>query len=134
MTTCCCTPPADSTTSTTPSPSLLSAPRIYVNEVGHAFILTFVDGEGNAVDLTNAQDVHLSLEGPDGDVADIDVTPQVDVDESDGILTYATVAEDLGQPGRWRYQGVATVDAGSPPEETIYRTPVVGVNVYPNLT
>lgn len=131
---CCC---ETTTTTDTTTAAILEAAtrRIYVNQVGVEFTLTFKDGNGDLVDLTNATQVRLLLEDPDGNISEIDLTPEPDVDESDGVLTYETVETDLSVAGRWRYQGVATVGIGSPPDDIEYRTePMVGFNVYPNLT
>jgi hypothetical protein len=94
------------------------AATIHVNDVGTEFRGTFVDENGDILDLSSATSVEMWFEKPaatEGDAPEVvERTATLVTDGTDGLAKYVTVASDLDRAGNWRVQGVAYFGASSP--------------------
>ena len=79
--------------------------RIYVGDIGTAFILEVVDQDGDIVNLAGLT-IEILFERPDGTV--LTKTASLVNDGSDGLMRYLSVDGFLSQAGRWWSQGKIT--------------------------
>lgn len=74
---------------------------------GIQLILTFLDEDGNALDISGATSLIIALQGPDGTQSS--KTASYVTNGIDGQIYYVTTAADLVEPGLWYVQGQITV-------------------------
>jgi hypothetical protein len=83
--------------------------EIRVDDVGTVLECLIKDGPV-IVDLTGYTTAEIRLKKPDGTV--VTKTGIVPVPETDGLVTYTTVAGDLDQEGPWRIQAHVALPGG----------------------
>lgn len=83
--------------------------EVHVDDVGTALIVTIVDCNGDAINISAATEKKIKLTLPDLSV--VEKTAEFSSDGTDGKIQYTTVADDLSQAGRWKIQGFI-VDSG----------------------
>lgn len=102
---------------------------IHVNDVGTAFRASFVDEEGEVIDLSAATAVKMWFEKPSetdgGDPETVEFDAELYTDGTDGIAQYVTEAEDLDRAGGWRVQGVAYFGATAPVHSDVLKFKVL---------
>ena len=96
----------------------------HVDDVGTVLRVQVLDQDGQAVDITSATGLVLTLQRPDG--TKVTKTPTKEVG-TQGWLTYTVVAEDLDQAGWWKLQTVVTFTSA------VYHSSIESFQVYPNL-
>jgi|SRR5882724_6894517 len=82
-------------------------PNCQVGDVGVRILLTLVDQDGNAIDISTGTSLTIKVEYPDG--TSVDKTALLYSGGVDGKLYYDTIANDLSQAGQYFVQGEVTI-------------------------
>jgi hypothetical protein len=98
---------------------------IHVGDVGTAIEFTVTDQDGAALDLSAYDALTILVTRPDGTTLQKAATPSGD--GTDGRMRYVTAADDLNDPGTYRFQGVVDLASG------LWHTDVVKARVLANL-
>lgn len=88
------------------------------NDVGTIFIITIVDDNGDAVDISGATTKNIKFLKPDETA--VTKTADFTTDGSDGKIQYETVDQDLIPAGLWHIQGYVDIGSG----DTIFHSTV----------
>jgi hypothetical protein len=81
--------------------------EIHVGDVGTVFEGLVRDELGAVVDLSSASAKEMVFRKPSGKVLEVDAG--LLTDGQDGVMTYASVEEDLDESGDWQVQGFVTI-------------------------
>lgn len=99
--------------------------KVFRGDVGTVFRGTFKE-DGTAFSISGATTKDIIFEKPDGTT--VTKAGSFFTDGSDGVLQYASIANDLNIGGKWRLQGYIVTPQGS------WHSDVVNFKVYDNLT
>lgn len=105
------------------------AEEIHVDDIGTAFEVTLYD-EGVVLDASGATTKQIVFRKPtvDGVLGEVVTkTAQFKTDGSDGIILYASVADDLDVAGTWKIQAKVTLPSG------VWSSSIGSFRVYENL-
>jgi len=81
-------------------------PEIHDGDFGHVFEITFVDSDGDAIDISAANTLQIYMRNNAGTVDTH--TAGFTTDGTDGKIDYTTVSGDIDTPGLWQIQGHVT--------------------------
>ncbi len=99
--------------------------KVFVGDIGTVFRGTFKE-DGTAVSIVGATTKNIIFEKPDGTT--VTQAGSFFTDGSDGVLQYASIANDLNQGGKWRLQGHIILPSGA------WHSDVVNFKIYDTLT
>lgn len=102
----------------------MAAREIHEGDIGTIFEITLLDGDV-IVDLSGATAQSILFEKPDGTT--VTQTSVFKTDGTDGIIQYATIADDLVPNGKWKIQAHVTLPTGS------WKSDISKFTVYPNI-
>jgi hypothetical protein len=103
----------------------MSIPTVHLNDVGVAIKLTFVDENGNVIDISSATTKEILLQ-PSGGTTQTH-TASFFTDGRDGIISYTISTGDLSVATKWNAQGYVVMPSGS------FHTAYLAFEVDPNL-
>jgi len=78
--------------------------EIHVNDVGTQFVVTIVDCDDVAVDISAFTPLQITFAKPDGTT--VVQTASFYTDGTDGKIYYTTIAGDIDTAGTWQLQGL----------------------------
>lgn len=86
--------------------------EIHVGDTNTEFRITFLDQDGEVIDLTDADITakRFLFKKPDGTV--LTKTASFYTDGTDGIAKYLTLSTDLSDAGKWSLQGKLILTSG----------------------
>lgn len=96
--------------------------KLFVGDYGFALNFTLKDGDGNAIDLTNATSVTFKLIKENGTVLKTSGACTINTPKTLGTVFYTVLSTDLDEVGEFTYQIMITEAASiitCVPQETI---------------
>lgn len=82
----------------------MSCAEIHLNDVGTQFIVTILNQDEEAEDLSGYSTKQIIFTKPSGEK--LTKTANFYTDGTDGKIYYTSVADDLDEAGTWQIQGV----------------------------
>jgi len=82
---------------------------IHQNDIGTTLVVTIVDCNDSAIDISTADSMQIILKKPSG--TNLTKTASFTTDGSDGKIQYVIADGDMDEIGTWKIQGVVTIGA-----------------------
>lgn len=83
----------------------------HVGDLGTQIQVTLTDGNGDPIDLSDASEMVMILQDPEG--TSVEKTATFTTDGADGGVQYETVAGDLAMSGKHKVQARVTLPTGT---------------------